>query len=145
MLKNPKHVILRTDNWVLTLGTNQYYLGRAFLSVLKHRPSLESLSNEEWTDFIGIVKKIEKVYKKAFGADLVNWSCLMNNAYQNNPPDPHVHWHVVPRYSQVKNFAGDTFTDGRYGHSSRDNEYIKEVSAKIMEEITQQLRSELSS
>jgi diadenosine tetraphosphate (Ap4A) HIT family hydrolase len=40
----------------------------------------------------------------------------MNNAYQNTPPDPHVHWHVWPRYRNPVELEGEAFVDEYFGH-----------------------------
>src|SRR3990170_4537805 len=59
---------------------------------------------------------LESSFKKTFDARLFNWSCLMNNAFKEKPANPHVHWHLRPRYEKEVKFAGITFIDPEFGH-----------------------------
>lgn len=110
-------VIWQTDHWKVIIHEDQQYLGRAIISAInRDRPNLSTLTSEEWLDFSeNVVKTFESAVRSAFGAELFNWSCLMNLAYQNNPPDPHVHWHVKPRYRNPVEFNGEIFTDEAFG------------------------------
>jgi len=87
------------------------------------------------------VKWFEVAAPSAFGARLVNWTCLMNNAYQNDPPDPQVHWHATPRYSKVVEFAGKTWIDELFGHHYRSGKVYKRlVDEKTFSAIRDELR-----
>lgn len=48
-------------------------------------------------------------------ADVFNWMYFMNNVYQEENPNPHVHWHVRPRYKNPVLFDGQEFTDPDFG------------------------------
>jgi len=86
-----------------------------------------------------VVKKLEAVITKAFGAKMFNWSCLMNNAYQNDPPNPHVHWHLRPRYSKRVKFANRWFEDPDFAHHyNRDRE--ERVTEAMVKKITRQIK-----
>lgn len=128
--------IFETKHWEVHLSPDQYYLGRCVVVASRDVGSMSDLNKEEWLDFAFLVKKFEMASKKAFGATMYNWTCLMNNAYQNNPPNPHVHWHVRPRYAKPVNFAGFDFDDKEFGHHyARDTERIvpDEVFSKIVD------------
>jgi diadenosine tetraphosphate (Ap4A) HIT family hydrolase len=141
-LEKPSYPILRTKYWNVGLGQNQAYFGRAYVTLLKHKGSLSELSSEEWQDFEVLVKKLETAYHKAFGADPLNWSCLMNNAYQEKPYSPHVHWHLMPRYEKSVQIGGLTFEDEEFGHMFAP---FKEriVDDRVVEEIAEKLKSYL--
>ncbi len=58
------------------------------------------------------------------GATMVNFSCLRNWAFRSvapepplleGRPNPHVHWHVAPRYASTVVFGGEEFIDRRFG------------------------------
>lgn len=89
------------------LLSDQTYLGRSVVT-LKRRDcgDLAKLTEDEILDFLDLVGKLENAFRKAFNATMFNWTCLMNLAYQNTPPDPHVHWHFRPRYDHKVSFAG---------------------------------------
>lgn len=131
---NEDILILTSKFWIVTLSSDQAYLGRSYITLNRHCGSLSELEEEEWFDFIDLTKKLESTYKKAFDATLFNWSCLMNNAYQEAPPNPHVHWHFRPRYDHVVNFAEEQFIDSEFGHHyNRDRE--QRVTPKVREAI----------
>lgn len=103
---------------------------------------MADLKKEEWLDFAMLVKNLESSMKKAFHATMFNWACLMNNAYREKNPEPHVHWHFKPRYNHKVNFAGTTFEDPEFGeHYSRERKQkvSREVEVKIIEAIRKNL------
>ncbi len=109
-------IILETPYWLVILLPNQVQLGYCVVT-LKRRDcgDLADVTTDELVDFHLIAKKLEDALRKAFDATMFNWSCLMNLAYQNTPPDPHVHWHFRPRYNHKVEFAGKTFEDPCFG------------------------------
>src|SRR5689334_22003391 len=109
-------LIFETKYWNIFLSEDQTYLGRIKVILKRISPSLPDLSDEEFSDFHKVIKLYEHAVIKAFGAVMCNWTCLMNNAYQNNPPNPHVHWHGRPRYNKPVQFADKTFIDPNFGH-----------------------------
>jgi diadenosine tetraphosphate (Ap4A) HIT family hydrolase len=138
-LAKPSHPILLTQHWSVELGNDQVYLGRAYVSLRTHKGSLSELSAEEWEDFQAVVRKLENAYHKAFGAEPLNWACLMNNAFRNDPGNPHVHWHVWPRYRKAVTLAGITFDDAVYGEHY-DITAVRNVSDEVVDEIATQLK-----
>ncbi len=140
--ENLKFPILVTDKWTVDLGNNQAYLGRAFVTLRTHKPSLSELSKEEWQDFEEVVRKLEKAYKKAFVAEPLNWGCFMNNAYRSLPGNPHVHWHIFPRYKTAPIFEGITFADPLYGEFYDDHAELI-VSDEILNKIAIVLKANI--
>jgi len=138
LLENPKHQILVTKYWAVNLGNDQLYLGRAFVTIREHKGSLGELSEEEWADLGVVVRTLEKAYKEAFGAAPINWTCMMNHSYKKDPVDPHIYWHVFPRYRNPVTLAGITFNDDVYGeHYELDA--VRDVSDEVVEEIATRL------
>lgn len=142
--QNPdgKNLIVVTEFWSVTLSSNQSYLGRSYVTLKRHCGSLSELEPNEWLDFIDLIKKLESAFKKAFDATMFNYTCLMNNAYQESPPNPHVHWHFRPRYDHSVDVGGEQFNDPEFGHHySREREQstspeVKEVIlSKIKESV----------
>lgn len=134
--KDPNY-ITETSHWKVFLNPEQTYLGRAIIALKRHCGSLSALTTQEWEDYIHLVKILESSYKKALGATLFNWSCLMNNAYQNKPPNPHVHWHLRPRYERSIKLFGVTFKDMEFGHhyargSERSYTAPQDIQQKII-------------
>ncbi len=134
-------LISETKFWKVILASDQAYLGRCYV-VLKRRGDLAELNDEEWLDFRELLKRLESALRKAFNATMFNWTCLMNNAYQNKPPNPHVHWHFRPRYNHKVEFAGLVFEDPEFAHHYnrvRKQEVSNDVKRKIVERIKENL------
>lgn len=134
--------ILLTDSWRAVIGNNHAYLGRAYVTLRTHKGSLSELNDQEWADFRQVVQTLEKAYKQAFGATPLNWGCYMNLAFRTEPNNPHVHWHIYPRYKVAPVINGITFDDPQYGNFY-DNSLEKIVDAKTVQIIAAKLRDNL--
>jgi diadenosine tetraphosphate (Ap4A) HIT family hydrolase len=86
-------------------------LGRCGVRLRRHAESVRDLSDAEVLNFRSVASALERAERAAFGATMFNWSYLMNLAYRASPPDPHVHWWLVPRYDHAVIFAGAHFED----------------------------------
>ncbi len=139
-----KPIILETTYWKVELNNyDQTNLGRSYVTAKRDVGSMSDLSQEEWLDFGEVVKKLESACTRAFGATMFNWTCLMNLAYQNDPPNPHVHWHFRPRYKSSVSFASETFEDHAFGkHYERGTE--RKVSDEMATNITLAIKNHLS-
>lgn len=119
-MKAPTKQILVTDYWSVGVGNDQPYLGRAFCTLKSHKGKLGELSKDEWDDLQAIFRDLEQRYKKVFGADVINVECNMNHAFKTEPFNPHIHWHIYPRYKNPVEVAGVVFEDPLFGsHTSR--------------------------
>ncbi|MBI2103485.1 HIT family protein [Candidatus Woesebacteria bacterium] len=130
MESKPRDFIFETKYWEIYLNPDQYYLGRCVVATKRDVGEMSLLTDEEWLDFADLVRKIESGFKKAFGATMFNWTCLMNNAYQKENPHPRVHWHLRPRYKNTAEFAGIKFEDKEFGHH-----YARSTESPVSEEI----------
>ncbi len=140
-VKKAENLVFETKYWVALLSNDQAYLGRCYVSLKRHCGDLAELNKNEWEDLLILIGKLEKTVKKAFNADLFNWTCLMNLAYQNDPPNPHIHWHFRPRYSHPINFNNLIFKDPEFGkHYAREPERSFEVSKEMQQKIIEKLK-----
>jgi diadenosine tetraphosphate (Ap4A) HIT family hydrolase len=128
-----------TDHWLISLASDQGYLGRCYVTLRKHKGSLVELSDVEWDEYIQIVRRLERAVSASFGASPSNWACMMNNAYQDVPANPHVHWHFRPRYRSSVVVNGVTFSDPMYGYHY-DREQRREVDGETFHIILRQLK-----
>lgn len=134
--------ILTTKCWEVHLIENQAYLGRCIVVLKRNCGDLADLKKEEITELFEIIKKLEKAIKKAFKAEMFNWTCLMNDAYKQTPPNPQVHLHLMPRYRNDINFEGKVFKDQEFAHhyNKERKEIVSEMLLnKIAEKIKQNL------
>ena len=140
-VKTNKNPVFETSFWKVFLADDQAYLGRCYVTLKRHAGDLSKLTQDEWDDLLEVIIKLESSVKKAFGATLFNWTCLMNLAYQNNPPNPHIHWHFRPRYSHPVRFAKLTFEDPEFGqHYSREHERSLIVSKNLQQKIIKEIQ-----
>ena len=143
-LEKFERTITQSKHWKVDINENQEYLGRCYVALKRHCSSLSDVKQEEWLDFAVLIKKLEKAFKDAFGAKLINWTCLMNAAYFEKPHNPHVHWHVRPRYEKDVEFAREKFIDPEFGHHyARTADRIKILPEDKLQKIIKELQKNL--
>jgi diadenosine tetraphosphate (Ap4A) HIT family hydrolase len=136
---NPKYrPLFETTYWRVYLDPEQSYLGRCRVILKRHAGTLSMLNTEEWKDFGEAVRRVELILTKAFEPKLFNWTCMVNNSYLDEDPDPHIHWHVRGRYDSPVVIEGVTFDDPDFGHHY-DRARKKEVSEDTLRAIRARL------
>lgn len=95
--EDKKWLLYETTYWDTYLADRQDYIGRCIIVLKRHCGSLSQLESKEWTELKSIIDAIEKIMQEVLGADLCNWSCLMNDFYKEDNPNPHLHIHARPR------------------------------------------------
>lgn len=102
-------------HWVVYLHENQCYIGRTFV-LLKEK------GYEEFEDFLAIDggardeffligKKIKAALQSLFQPDKMNYADLSNVSEK-------IHVHFIPRYKDMREFAGVIFTDQHWGKTT---------------------------
>ena len=101
----PASVLLETQHWAVLLRPQQVTLGSMVL-VLKAEgvTSLGGVGRAASREMPEICATIEAVLRDRLGAEKFNYLCLMM-------VDPHVHFHVLPRYGATVEMAGRRFED----------------------------------
>ena len=92
------------SNWYLLLRNDQVTLGSMVLIEKSFHKKLSDISDESFKEFGEIVKEVELSLKNLFQYEKINYLILMMK-------DPEVHYHIIPRYSQKKNFNYIDFND----------------------------------
>lgn len=132
-----------TKFWKISISEDQTYLGRCYVALKRHCGDLKDLTDEEIIDFRDLVNKLETAIRKSFNATMFNWTCLMNNAYQEKNPEPHVHWHMRPRYELKITFENEVFEDVEFGqHYLREGKH--NVSEDLRNKIAEEIKKNLS-
>ena len=78
--------------------------GASVLSLKRHAEKFSQLSETETAELATAASCMEKALGEAFSYDKINYLMLMM-------VDPHVHFHVVPRYSSPRSFGGREWAD----------------------------------
>ena len=138
-------LIVETEYWYILLAPDQKNLGTCVIALKRYEGDLGKLNENEWLEFSKIVENLQKALKKAFNSTMFNWGCLMNSSYLKEPPNPHVHWHFIPRYNQKIELENLIFEDPCFGFSTmKSKEGIRkipeDVRIKIMERIKNNLK-----
>ena len=110
------------------------------ISLKRHCGDLAELTREELIDWNRVVIKLENSLRKSFNPKIFNWSCLMNHS-QSQKYDPHIHWHMIPRYEKPIKVLSMIFEDNEFGHN-----YIlekKRVSKEIEKHIIKTIKNNL--
>lgn len=81
---------------------------------------------------------------------MVNFLYLRNYAYRevdpqpafkDGRPNPHLHWHVLPRYRLPVAFEGVVFEDASFGDQT--NQVARTIPASLRERVVERLREQL--
>ncbi len=134
-------ILFEGKYWQIYLAPSQRYLGTCVVVLKRYSKNLRELETAEWIEFSEIVKMLEECIKKTFNPTLFNWSCFMNSAYRVDPPNPEVHWHLIPRYNYNIIFEGLEFTDPDFGYIPRPIE--RKIPKVIMDKIISKLKKNL--
>ena len=129
-------IILASDFWTLVLNENQATLGRVFFALRRHETNVAALSDPEVLSLWAFVRETKAALTSLFAPDHFNFMFLMNLT-------PHVHFHIFPRYSDPREFAGQTLTDTKYG-GHYDPDESRTLSADVEEQLVSSLRHALT-
>ncbi len=96
--------IAQTRYWSVLLRPRQPTLGSLVLVCREDARAFGDVSAAAFVDLQAVVKRIEAALHDVVGYERINYLMLMM-------VDPDVHFHVIPRYSMPREFAGATFPD----------------------------------
>ena len=97
-------LVAATSAWSWSLRPAQATLGAGVLSLNRHAACFSHVSAAEMSELAELVGRVEKSLKAAFDYQAINYLMLMM-------VDHHVHFHVIPRYREVRRFAGLDWLD----------------------------------
>lgn len=102
--KIENYLIQDVGGWKISLRPQQPTIGSLILSLSRKCSSFAELTTQESIDLGIAFKKIEKMLKKAFQPQKINYLALMM-------VDNQVHYHVLPRYENVIEINDKAFSD----------------------------------
>lgn len=102
------HSLLREyEHWVVLLRPQQVTLGSMVLALKAEVRSIAQAPDDAFAELKRVCGHIEAGLSSAFSPDKINYLMLMMT-------DPHVHFHVLPRYAEARDVAGIRFVDGSW-------------------------------
>ena len=114
--KEKEWLLYKSLHGSVYLADRQDYVGRCILVLNRPCGSLSELDISEWIELKTLIDRLECIYKEILGAELSNWSCLLNNFYKEAMPDPHLHIHVRPRYKNAVVINNHSYIDIEFAY-----------------------------
>ncbi|EQB14460.1 HIT family protein [Sphingobium lactosutens] len=100
----PATLVAQFDHWLVLLRPSQPTLGSLVLAARSDATAFGDLPAEAHAELKTATATIEAALTQAVGYDKINYLMLMM-------VDPHVHFHVIPRYEGSRTAAGLTIMD----------------------------------
>lgn len=100
----PGTLIHQGEHWAVLVRPAQPTLGSLVLCALGEEQAYGDLPPEAFAEQGALITRIEAMLKRFTNHEKINYLMLMM-------VDPHVHFHVIPRYSGDRDFAGQSFPD----------------------------------
>lgn len=129
----PQTIIHSFQYWSVLLRPAQATLGALILAAHEPAKAFSELSPASFTELHVVTNQLEFTLTKAFQNDKLNYLMLMM-------VDPDVHFHIIPRYAQPKQFAYKEFVDA--GWPAVPNlGHVNETDAEINQLIIDHIKS----
>lgn len=100
----PDTLLKELEHWLILLRPAQPTLGSLVLAAKSDVTDFSALPAGAHAELAVATKMIEDALKSFVDYAKLNYLMLMM-------VDPHVHFHVIPRYEGTREFAGQTFVD----------------------------------
>ena len=100
----PNGVVADYEHWIVLLRPQQPTLGALVLAAKSNVEAFAALEPRAFVELGRVVADIEAALKTAVGYERINYLMLMM-------VDPHVHFHVLPRYEGTRQACGLSVTD----------------------------------
>ncbi len=97
-------LVRQFKHWYWSVRPVQSTLGASVLSLKRYAARFSDVTAEETAELAVAASLLEKTLEKAFHYDKINYLMLMM-------VDPHVHFHVLPRYASSRTFGGREWSD----------------------------------
>ena len=100
----PATLLRELDHWVVLLRPAQVTLGSLVLAAKSEVTAYGDLPREAFAEQADAVALVERALKDFTRYERINYLMLMM-------VDPNVHFHVIPRYSEPRDWSGMEFPD----------------------------------
>lgn len=121
---HPATLVAEYDHWVVLLRPAQPTLGALVLAAKSDATAFGDLPAEAHAELKTATAAIEAALTQAVGYAKINYLMLMM-------VDPHVHFHVLPRYDGARSGGGLTITDAGWPAQPDLGQAVKLDDAQI--------------
>jgi diadenosine tetraphosphate (Ap4A) HIT family hydrolase len=129
----PATTVAEYGRWVVLLRPQQATFGALVLAHRGPETAFAEIDAQAFAELGRITADIEATLARTVEFEKINYLMLMM-------VDPHVHFHVIPRYSAPRQFAGVTFADHGWPRLP-DLAQAPALSAAQQQEIVDHLRA----
>lgn len=129
----PQSEIAAYTHWTVLLRPKQITLGSLVLVSRTEATAFAALGAAAFAELGHVVADIEATLSRVWAYDKINYLMLMM-------VDPHVHFHVLPRYQGPRTFAGRTVSDPAWP-GPPNLASAEDLSAAELAEIQQALKA----
>lgn len=128
--------VLEFTHWVVSVRPEQPTLGSLIISLKRECSALGEMTYEETQELSLVFSKTEKLLKKVFSYDKINYLALMM-------VDNQVHFHVIPRYENPLVFEGESFEDSAWPKPIDVFKVITEegIEMKVLEALKKEVQN----
>ena len=103
----PETLLAEYEHWVVLVRPKQVTAGSMVLVCKEEATALGQVSARAWAELARATHDLEEAAQAAFAYDRINYLALMM-------VDPHVHFHVLPRYAAERDVGGVVFRDAAW-------------------------------
>lgn len=96
--------IKKIGSWIISLRPQQITLGSLLLSLDRKCPHLGGITEKEGKQLSQAFRVVENLLEASFKPDKINFLALMMVDHQ-------VHFHIIPRYKNIRVFQEREFLD----------------------------------
>lgn len=100
----PAALIAEYEHWLVLLRPQAATLGSMVLAARSDATAYAALPAAAFAEQAQVIADIESVLERAIGFEKINYLMLMM-------VDPHVHFHVIPRYGEARTRDGVSYPD----------------------------------
>jgi len=120
----PDTLIAEFAHWVVLLRPQQPTLGSLVLAAKSDATAFSDLPPAAFAELDTAISAIERTLKPLIGYEKINYLMLMM-------VDPHVHFHVIPRYEGARETGGLSIMDAGWPKAPALGEAVKLSSEQI--------------
>jgi diadenosine tetraphosphate (Ap4A) HIT family hydrolase len=103
----PASLVTESEHWAVLVRPGQVTLGSLVLCSKSDATAYGDLPRDAFADQQRMTALIERLLHEFVEYERINYLMLMM-------VDPHVHFHVIPRYQGIRSFAGVEFADSAW-------------------------------
>ena len=132
----PATLLKDMEHWVVLLRPAQVTLGSLVLAAKSNETAFGALPSAAFAEQGQAIAAIERVLAGFCRYERINYLMLMM-------VDPHVHFHVIPRYSETRSWGGCEFPDAGWPavpQLGSATQLSAEQIAKLREELSLRFR-----